>query len=211
MVAVANNRIDDNLMLLPDRESPYLLREVFELVRDDCRSDLVLQWSEGYLSFRADADTDSLCFDFHSGEFELSRHHDSVSSAESLATRETDVLRALVQGPRTKQELGARAKLVGAYSQPGNGKQGGGLLGRRLIHGEQLGCEIQYTLTAAGRSALAATLWKTLLGKECSWTWVARNQQGYCDSVMLSFDGVVPTVLLHVIASSIEVLSITRS
>ncbi len=54
----------------------------------------------------------------------------------------------------------------------------------------------------------SATPWDGVLGKECGWTWVGINQQGYTDSVILSFAGIVPTVLLHVIASSIHVFSI---
>jgi hypothetical protein len=209
MIAVANNRIGNNAVLLPPRVSPYLLRDVYELIQDECRSELVLQWSEGFLSFRADEDADSLDFDFHPGKFKPSAKHGLVSS--ELMPSETEVLRELIRAPKTKQQLGATAKLLGAATRPDFGKQGGGLLRRGMIRDSRLGREVQYEITATGRRALAAALWKSLLGKECGWTWVAVNQQGFCDSVMLSFDGVVPTVLLHVIASSIEILSITRS
>jgi hypothetical protein len=47
--------------------------------------------------------------------------------------------------------------------------------------------------------------WHALLGSTFGWGWVAINQQGYCDGVLLSFDGIVPTLLLSVIASSITV------
>lgn len=48
--------------------------------------------------------------------------------------------------------------------------------------------------------------WNGLLGLEIDVGWVAENQQGYCDSVLLSGGFFVPRVLLYVIASSIEVL-----
>jgi len=51
--------------------------------------------------------------------------------------------------------------------------------------------------------------WHRWLGKECGWTWTAHNSQGYLDSFMMSFDGVVPNVLIYAIASSAEVYLIT--
>lgn len=58
------------------------------------------------------------------------------------------------------------------------------------------------------RSLAAVSPWDRWLGKVCGWTWVAVNQQGYFDSVMLSFDGIVPCVLLHALGSSIAVFTI---
>jgi hypothetical protein len=54
------------------------------------------------------------------------------------------------------------------------------------------------------RSIQSAKPWKRFVGKECGWTWLAWNQQGYLDSVLLSFDGIEPNVLLQTIASSID-------
>ena len=51
--------------------------------------------------------------------------------------------------------------------------------------------------------------WTNLLGKRFGWGWMTVNQQGYCDGLLLSFDGIVPQVLLNVIASSIKVGAIT--
>ena len=51
--------------------------------------------------------------------------------------------------------------------------------------------------------------WKNYIGKECGWTWLAVNQQGYLDSALISFDGIQPSIMLHAIASSIEVFTIT--
>jgi hypothetical protein len=210
MTVIASHLAGDNLLLLPAREAPYLLQDVYEFVKDGCRSEIVLQWSEGYLLFRADEDTDSLEFDFHHGKFEPSGDHDPLGSYEGLSDSERDVLNELAKGPKTKQQLGARAKLLGAFTREDFGKQGGGLLRRSLVTGKRLGRNIQYEITTSGRKALAAAPWKRLISKECGWTWMAINQQGYCDSAMLSFDGIVPTVLLHVIASSIELFTITR-
>ena len=47
--------------------------------------------------------------------------------------------------------------------------------------------------------------WQDLIGAVFWWGWIAVNQQGYCDGVLLSFDGIDPQVLLNVIASSIVV------
>jgi hypothetical protein len=51
--------------------------------------------------------------------------------------------------------------------------------------------------------------WDKCVGKECGWTWFGWNQQGYLDTVLLSFDGIVPNVLLQTIASSVEVFVIS--
>jgi len=118
-----------NSSLLPARDEPYLLREVYELLEDTCRTEVVLQMEDSYLLVRVDEDTDALDYEFSSGEFFPGPNHQPAS-------------------------------------------------------------------------------WKNQLGSECDWTWTAVNQQGYMDSILLSFDGVVPTVLLHGIATSIEVLSI---
>ena len=50
--------------------------------------------------------------------------------------------------------------------------------------------------------------WKTCTGKECGWTWLAVNQQGYLDTALISFDGIEPSIMLQAIASSIEVFTI---
>jgi len=59
-------------------------------------------------------------------------------------------------------------------------------------------------------SVRSAEPWKKLVGKECGWTWLAVNQQGYLDSVLVSFDGIEPNVLLQTIASSVEVFRVVR-
>jgi len=51
--------------------------------------------------------------------------------------------------------------------------------------------------------------WKSLIGESFGWGWVTVNQQGYCDGLLLSFGGIVPQLLINVIASSIKVGTIT--
>jgi Family of unknown function (DUF6334) len=74
----------------------------------------------------------------------------------------------------------------------------------------RLGCE---PLPAGGSDAAqridGAAPWNSLLGREFGWGWVTINQQGYCDGVLLSFDGIVPTLLLTVAASALSVAQIT--
>jgi hypothetical protein len=64
--------------------------------------------------------------------------------------------------------------------------------------------------TNAYRSLGGDAPWKRLVGKECDWTWVAINKQGYCDMILMSFDVMVPQLILHALASSIEVLSVSE-
>lgn len=60
----------------------------------------------------------------------------------------------------------------------------------------------------AGRQPCSGTAFDRFVGAELGWSWLAVNQQGYCDTAMLSFNGVVPNVMAHVIASSIDVYGI---
>jgi hypothetical protein len=47
--------------------------------------------------------------------------------------------------------------------------------------------------------------WKELIGREFGWSWVAINQQGYLDGVLLSFAGIEPRVFVTAVASSLKV------
>lgn len=47
--------------------------------------------------------------------------------------------------------------------------------------------------------------WNTFLGKQFGWGWLTVNQQGYCDGVLLSFNGIVPQIMLNVVASSLKI------
>jgi len=55
--------------------------------------------------------------------------------------------------------------------------------------------------------------WSSFIGKTFGWGWITINQQGYLDGVLLSFDGIIPQVMLIVMASSIKesVIHLTRS
>jgi hypothetical protein len=68
--------------------------------------------------------------------------------------------------------------------------------------------ETEFDPGSAYSSLSSVVPWDRFVGKECGWTWIGINQQGYTDSVMLSFAGIVPSVLLHGIASSIAFFSI---
>ena len=50
--------------------------------------------------------------------------------------------------------------------------------------------------------------WQSLRGKAFGWGWIATNQQGCADGILLSFGGIVPNILLYTMASSIEVYAV---
>ncbi len=52
--------------------------------------------------------------------------------------------------------------------------------------------------------------WNAFIGKAFGWGWVTVNQQGYCDGLLLSFEGIIPHLALNVVASSIKVGMIVR-
>ena len=52
--------------------------------------------------------------------------------------------------------------------------------------------------------------WQNFIGTQFGWGWITVNQQGYCDGILLSFEGIVPQLLLNVMASSVKVAKITR-
>jgi Family of unknown function (DUF6334) len=53
--------------------------------------------------------------------------------------------------------------------------------------------------------------WSSLIGQCFGWGWSTINQQGYQDGVLLSFDGLVPSVMLLVAASSFRVCVVNES
>jgi len=50
--------------------------------------------------------------------------------------------------------------------------------------------------------------WKQFIGKEFGWGWVSVNQQGYLDGLILSFGGIIPDLIVTVIASSLKLGSV---
>jgi Family of unknown function (DUF6334) len=120
-------------LLLPDRDEPYRLHDVFEKIVDGCRDEIVLDFGDSFLRFSVNADTDTIVGKFHGGTVVAKRGYRSIRSAAP---------------------------------------------------------------------------WRQYLNKECGWTWLAINQQGYWDTILISFDAVVPNILLNVMASSIYVFAI---
>lgn len=53
--------------------------------------------------------------------------------------------------------------------------------------------------------------WSRFIGKPFSWGWLTVNQRGDLDGALLSFDGVVPEVGVTVVASSLEILLLSRA
>lgn len=51
--------------------------------------------------------------------------------------------------------------------------------------------------------------WQDFIGRTFGWGWITVNQQGYCDGLLLSFDGIEPQVSMSVVASSIKLRRIT--
>jgi hypothetical protein len=50
--------------------------------------------------------------------------------------------------------------------------------------------------------------WIGFIGQEFGWGWSTVNQQGYLDGIILSFGGIMPQLLLTVVASSLKVCRI---
>jgi hypothetical protein len=53
--------------------------------------------------------------------------------------------------------------------------------------------------------------WAKFLGKPLFWVWVMVGQGGYLDGLIISFGGMIPDVLLTVVASSIKVATVSLS
>ncbi len=120
-------------LLLPPRESPYVLDDVLEKTVYGFRAELILNLGDSFLRFGVDIDTDTIISQFQASPFRAKKAYRSIQSDKP---------------------------------------------------------------------------WKKYVGKECGWTWLAWNQQGYLDSVLLSFEGIEPNVLLNTIGSSIEIFTI---
>ncbi len=53
--------------------------------------------------------------------------------------------------------------------------------------------------------------WLSLMRRSFGWGWVAINQQGYHDGVLLSFDGLEPSVLLVAAASALRIYTVNEA
>lgn len=62
-----------------------------------------------------------------------------------------------------------------------------------------------------GTEASSENPWREFIGREFGWGWVSVNQQGYLDGIVLSFGGVIPQLLITVVASSLKVLDVVAS
>lgn len=47
--------------------------------------------------------------------------------------------------------------------------------------------------------------WCNCVGRVFGWGWITINQQGYCDGILLSFEGIDPSVIINVMASSFRI------
>jgi hypothetical protein len=57
-----------------------------------------------------------------------------------------------------------------------------------------------------GIDASSEEPWRQIIGKTFGWGWIAINQQGYSDGVLLSFKEVIfPEIVLTVVASALKV------
>ena len=61
------------------------------------------------------------------------------------------------------------------------------------------------------RSVAKTHPWRSKINRRFGWGWVAVNQQGYQDGILLSFEGIQPSVMLNVEASSIRVYYIHQA
>jgi hypothetical protein len=76
--------------------------------------------------------------------------------------------------------------------------------------------EVRYqdaeTLDLGGLVRVSAlSPWSSVIGRPFGWGWVAINQQGYQDGVLLSFGGLEPSVLLVAAASSLRVYAVNEA
>ncbi len=133
MIAMTEQVGSRDPLLLPDREAPYRLRDVYEKLVHGCRDEIVLDFGDCFLRFIANPDDDTIAGEFSPRVFRSKRGYRSIGSG---------------------------------------------------------------------------TPWQQFLNRECGWTWLAVNKQGYWDTILISFDAVVPNVLLNVMASSIYVFAI---
>jgi hypothetical protein len=74
---------------------------------------------------------------------------------------------------------------------------------------ELLSPENEKKWQSSGFDQSSVAPWSNVVGKVFGWGWITVNQQGYCDGLLLSFQGIVPNIALNVIASSLKVGTIT--
>jgi hypothetical protein len=56
-----------------------------------------------------------------------------------------------------------------------------------------------------GIDVSASEIWREYLGKELTWGWLAMNEKGHIDSILLGFGNAVPDICISVITSNLKV------
>jgi hypothetical protein len=56
-----------------------------------------------------------------------------------------------------------------------------------------------------GVDVSASDIWREYLGRDLTWGWLAINEKGHIDSILLSFGNVIPDICVSVAASSLKV------
>jgi hypothetical protein len=62
-----------------------------------------------------------------------------------------------------------------------------------------------------GDDASQSLPWKDFVEQEFGWGWVTVNQQGYLDGLILSFGGIMPQLVVTVVASSLKLSRVTTA
>ena len=138
MASAVNVAYEHDVFRLPDRNPPFVVKHVWQRVIDDCRSDVLLDFGDGFLQIHIDENDDSLS----------AQYMDSATFADNLFE--------------------------------------------------------------SGSTWSGFPECREWLGNSCVLTWQAVNSQGYCDSFLVAFDGIVPQMMLHGVASSIELFRIQQ-
>ncbi len=68
-------------LLLPTRETPYILEDVLERIVDGCRDEIILDLGDSSLRFGVDIDTDTITGQFRPGAVRARKGYRSVRSA----------------------------------------------------------------------------------------------------------------------------------
>jgi hypothetical protein len=81
MIAMTRHVSSPDPLLLPDRDEPYRLHDVYQKIVFGCRDEIVLDFGDCFLRFSVDADTDSIASRFHEGTYAAKRGYQSIGSA----------------------------------------------------------------------------------------------------------------------------------
>lgn len=74
---------DFHPLLLPNRDKPYRLDDVFEkVICGFCRAELILNFGDCWLCLKADPDFDTITAQFHRKKFSSARRYHSIGSQE---------------------------------------------------------------------------------------------------------------------------------